>query len=82
MAWIEQHDDRSWTDELATIRPGVVDPEHDRVDNIIGVHSLDPSSMSAHLGLYRHAMAGTKTLRKVEREMIALVVSAINDCEY
>jgi AhpD family alkylhydroperoxidase len=27
-------------------------------------------------------MKGTKTLRKVEREMIALVVSKKNDCHY
>jgi uncharacterized peroxidase-related enzyme len=27
-------------------------------------------------------MTGTPTLRKVEREMIALVVSVINDCHY
>ena len=30
----------------------------------------------------RSAMAGTRTLRKVERELIALVVSEINGCHY
>ena len=30
----------------------------------------------------RSAMAGTGTLRKVERELIALVVSRENDCHY
>ena len=38
--------------------------------------------MNAHYVLYRQAMAGTKTLRKVEREMIAVVVSKLNDCHY
>jgi AhpD family alkylhydroperoxidase len=32
--------------------------------------------------LYTSAMAGTATLRKVEREMIALVVSLHNECHY
>jgi AhpD family alkylhydroperoxidase len=32
--------------------------------------------------MYREVMTGTKTLRKVEREMIAIVVSAANACHY
>ena len=44
--------------------------------------SLNPRGMAAHLGLYESAMAGTATLRKVEREIIALVVSLENDCHY
>jgi alkylhydroperoxidase family enzyme len=82
MAWIEQPDEQTWDGELAEMRAKVVDPNYDRVDNIMAVHALDPGSMSAHLSLYRQAMKGTKTLRKVEREMIALVVSQINKCEY
>ena len=46
------------------------------------MHSLNPRSMAAHQGLYESAMAGTATLRKVERELIALVVSLENDCHY
>ncbi|WP_420445316.1 carboxymuconolactone decarboxylase family protein [Candidatus Poriferisodalis sp.] len=38
--------------------------------------------MAAHQGLYESAMAGTATLRKAERELIALVVSLTNDCHY
>jgi alkylhydroperoxidase family enzyme len=46
------------------------------------IHALNPEGMAAHAGLYRSAMSGTKTLRKVEREMIALIVSSVNDCHY
>ena len=46
------------------------------------MHSLNPRAMAAHQGLYESAMAGTATLRKVERELIALVVSLENDCHY
>jgi alkylhydroperoxidase family enzyme len=38
--------------------------------------------LGAHLGLYTSAMAGTATLRKVERELVALVVSLENHCHY
>lgn len=83
MAWIEVIDDRQWTDEgLAELRPAVVDPVHGRVDNIMAIHSLDSGSMRAHHGLYTQAMRSTATLRKVDREMIALVVSTANGCHY
>lgn len=82
-AWIPIRDDREWSDgELAELRPEVVDPAYGRVDNIMAIHSLDAGSLRAHLQLYRQAMKGTATLRKVDREMIALTVSTINECHY
>lgn len=74
--------DDEWSDELADLYPQVVDPTYERVDNIIAVHSLNPRGLAAHQSLYVSAMASTKTLRKVEREMIALVVSLENHCHY
>ncbi len=74
--------DTEWTDDLARLHDVVVDPVYGRVDNILAVHSLNPTGMAAHLALYESAMAGTKSLRKVEREMIALVVSLENHCHY
>jgi alkylhydroperoxidase family enzyme len=82
VAWIETTREDEWEDELAEMHGRVVDREHDRVDNIMQIHSLDPAAMEGHLGVYNAAMSGTKTLRKVERELIALVVSDINDCHY
>ena len=60
----------------------VVDKEYGRVDNIMAIHSLNPAGLAAHNALYISAMTGTKTLRKVEREMIAYVVSLENRCHY
>lgn len=74
--------DDSWDGELGELHPRVVDPTHRRVDNILAVHSLNPRSMAAHQSLYESAMAGTATLRKAERELIALVVSLTNGCHY
>lgn len=82
MANIEVIPDDEWSGELSEIYPQVVDPTYGRVDNIIAVHSLNPRGLAAHQGLYASAMAGTATLRKVERELIALVVSLENHCHY
>ena len=82
MANIKVIPDDEWTGELGELYPTVVDPTYGRVDNIIAVHSLNPRGLAAHQGLYASAMRGTPTLRKVEREMIALVVSLENHCHY
>ncbi|HAQ24273.1 MAG TPA: peroxidase [Acidimicrobiaceae bacterium] len=82
MAWIQTIREDEWEGQLAFLYSQVVDPNHDRVDNVMQIHSLNPDAMAGHLAVYRSAMAGTKTLRKVERELLALVVSQYNDCHY
>lgn len=82
MPWIEAPHEDEWDDDLAQLRDEVIDTTHDRVDWIMRIHALDAGSMAAHNALYRQAMKGTATLRKVEREMIAMVVSQVNDCHY
>ena len=82
MGWIETIGEDEWDGELADLYSEVVDRAHGRIDNIMGIHSLNPVGMAAHNALYRSAMAGTATLRKVERELIALVVSRLNGCHY
>ena len=52
------------------------------LDNILRVHSLNPPSMRHHHDLYRHLMAGPSPLTRRQREMIAVAVSAENDCFY
>ena len=82
MLFIEAPHEDEWGEEFGSLRAEVTDPVWLRVDWIIRSHALDPGSMNAHDVLYRQAMTGTATLRKVEREMIALVVSQVNDCHY
>ncbi len=82
-AWIDMMDDREWSDPtLVELRKQLIDQRYQRVDNILGIHSLDPAGMAAHLALYRQAMKPTASLPKVDREMIAVVVSGINECHY
>ncbi len=82
MAWIETVPDGEWTGDLEPLHGAVVDRDSGRVDNIMAVHSLNPRGLAAHNALYISAMAGTATLRKVERELIAYVVSLENHCHY
>ena len=82
MPWIDAPHEDDWDGPLELMRAEVLDPTHDRVDWIMRIHALDAGSMNAHNVLYRQAMKGTATLRKVEREMVALVVSKVNDCHY
>ena len=52
------------------------------VDNILKIQGLNPPSMETHYELYRTLMHGPSGLSRVQREMIAVVVSSINECHY
>lgn len=52
------------------------------VDNILKIHSLNPASLQAHFDFYKVVMRGNRDLSRVKREMIAVVVSTLNRCEY
>ncbi len=62
------------------------DQERDRrsgeIDNIMSIHSLNPETLRAHADLYHTVMHGKSGLSFAEREMIGVVVSAINKCHY
>mgnify|MGYP001813813663 CR=1 FL=1 len=82
MAWIRTIPFEQWIGDLRELADSVGDVATGRVDNIMAIHSLNPRSLAAHDAVYTSAMTGTRTLRKVERELIALVVSSINECHY
>jgi len=52
------------------------------VDNILKIHSLNPDTLRFHYDLYKHLMTGRSGLSRMQREMIAVVVSATNQCHY
>lgn len=81
-AWIETVAEDRADGELRELYERVVDPVTGEVDNIMAVHSLHPTGLRAHFELYAAVMRGTPGLRKVDREMIALVVSQANGCHY
>jgi len=46
------------------------------------IQSLNPESIMNHMDLYMTIMFGQSPLKRYQREMIAVVVSSVNDCEY
>jgi alkylhydroperoxidase family enzyme len=52
------------------------------VDHILRIHGPNPASMEKHYDLYRHLLRGPSPLSLVQREMLAVAVSAVNRCHY
>jgi alkylhydroperoxidase family enzyme len=51
-------------------------------DNIIQIHSVHPRILRHHFELYVELMRRPGPLCRIRREMIAVVVSAENQCDY
>jgi alkylhydroperoxidase family enzyme len=77
MAWIEMIDE----DKLRALYDRLREP-WGGVDNILKIHSLNPGSLAGHYDFYSVLMRGPSDLTRIQREMIAVVVSALNRCEY
>ena len=81
MAWIPMIQEekaeaelKEWYDKLREPWGGV--------DNIMKIHSLNINTLKGHFEIYLSAMKGTKDLSQKQREMIAVVVSKVNQCHY
>ncbi|MDJ0904583.1 MAG: peroxidase-related enzyme [Woeseiaceae bacterium] len=81
MSWIDEVDVAEADGQLGTIYAELV-AKRGKVSNILKVHSLNPEAMQNHLDLYMTVMFGKSGLSRAEREAIAVVVSANNDCAY
>jgi len=81
MSWIDEVDVSDADGKLAEMYAALI-KQRGKVSNILKVHSLNPEAMGDHLNLYMTLMFGKSGLSRKEREAIAVVVSANNDCEY
>jgi uncharacterized peroxidase-related enzyme len=81
MAWIEEIDVDAAEGKLAEMYAQLIE-KRGKVSNILKVHSLNPAALGSHLDLYMTIMFGKSGLSRAEREAIAVVVSANNDCAY
>ena len=52
------------------------------VPNVLRAHAFDIAKLDAFTGLYNELMLAESGLTKLEREMIAVVVSSVNRCFY
>jgi alkylhydroperoxidase family enzyme len=50
--------------------------------NILKVQSISPATMETHYRFYRELMYAKSELSRAQRELIAVAVSAINECHY
>jgi alkylhydroperoxidase family enzyme len=81
MAWIKTIDEPDADADLNAIYAEQRRQAGD-LANILKVHSLAPTVLKAHLAIYQAAMHVPGELSRVHREMIAVVVSAANTCDY
>lgn len=81
MAWITMIPESEAEGELKALYDRLAAP-WGGVDHILKIHSLNPASLRAHYELYKTLMYGRSGLSRVQREMIAVVVSATNRCHY
>ena len=53
-----------------------------KIAEVHKIQSLNPATIVKHMDLYLAVMFGASPLKRVQREMMAVVVSRANDCAY
>ena len=81
MSWIDVVEVEDADGKLAKVYAELIE-KRGKVSNILKVHSLNPDAMGGHLDLYMTLMFGKSGLSRAEREAVAVVVSAVNECAY
>lgn len=74
MAYIRYVDAPDYHTEVAGSRGSVA--------NILKIHGIEPGIGLAHLALYKTILFGPSQVTRLEREAIAVGVSAANGCHY
>ena len=82
VAWIEVIAEDAAEGELAELYGELRSPQTGVVDHVMKIHSLHPQTMRDHAQLYKTLMYGPGGITRPEREMIGVVVSAVNRCFY
>ncbi len=81
MAWIAQTEADDATGLLEKIYADAK-KRAGRVFNILKLQSLNPPTLRASMGLYMQTTQAESPVSRALREMIATVVSKINECHY
>jgi uncharacterized peroxidase-related enzyme len=81
MAFIETIAPEDAQGDLKAIYDEVI-AKRGQVAEVLRLHSLNPASLQNHLDLYMTVMFGKSPLKRATREMLAVVVSRANECEY
>ncbi len=81
MAFIEIIEPEEATGDLKEIY-NELKKKRGKLARIHKLQSLNPDTIMQHMDLYMSIMFGKSPLSRPQREMIAVVVSAVNECEY
>lgn len=72
---VTDHTDGPWIETVES-------EGEDRLAHILAIQTLHPEGLDAHRAHYRAIMFGQSPLSRAEREALAVVVSAANECFY
>lgn len=81
MTYIKTIDESEATGELKNIYQELKQ-KRGKISNILKIHSLLPHTMKDHLKLYTNIMFNKSTIKREDKELIAVVVSRLNNCSY
>ena len=81
MAYIDTVPESQAEGKLADLYRRFANPDGS-IDDVVRVHSVNPDALEAHLTLYVQAMHRPSPLDRIERELIAVAVSRVNQCHY
>lgn len=82
MAWVKMIEVGQAEDDLLRALYKKHGHPSEGVDNILRIHSLNPPSLEHHYDYYKQLMTNKSGLSRMQREMIAVVVSVANQCHY
>lgn len=81
MAFIEMIEHDQASAELRSIYDHLI-ATRGKLADVHKIQSLNPPTVLSHMNLYKDIMFGNSPLKRYQREMIAVVVSSLNQCEY
>lgn len=81
MAYIKVIDYQESSGELREIYDGLK-ASRGKLADVHKIQSLNPPTVLSHMKLYQDVMFGHSPLQRYQREMLAVVVSAANQCDY
>src|SRR6056297_1737440 len=81
MAWIKTLNEKEAEGKLKKYYKQIK-KSRGKIANIHKIHSLNPESLKNHMDLYMNIMFSDSGLKREQREMIAVVVSSANECNY
>lgn len=81
MAWVTTIDENKAEGNLKQIYQSII-RQRGKISNILKAHSLLPRTMQSHLDLYLSIMFNKSNIKREDKELLAVVVSSLNHCDY